>query len=541
MKIFLLRIIQLSSVSLIVNLLSFAPVFAQNSQDVIKVDERRSTENAMAQITSVSQLSDVQPTDWAFQALQSLVERYGVIAGYPDSTFRGNRALTRYEFAAGLNAALERIDELITAGTADLVRKEDLATLQKLQSDFAPELTTLRGRVDTLEAHTAELEANQFSTTTKLNAEVITAVTDTFGDRISGNSDDSNTLLGYRTRFNFVTSFTGEDVLVTRLEANNFGSIDSVTDTSMTLLNFATGNTDGSVIIPHLLYRFPVGSAVYVTVGPTGVGYTDITDTLTPPSVADDSRGIPSLFGEYSPLYRQGGGGVAVDWSIQDNLNLTLGYLAASASNPTDGNGLFNGQYNALAQLAYYGDWGAVGVAYSHTYLPGEASDLTGGAGSFLARRPFGTNIATSSDTVGLQGFYRVAPKFHIHGWLGYINANAERSGLSEISDGRGGEFLANVADGSNADILYGAIGLTFPDLGGEGNLPGILVGLPPRVTSSDVREESDTSYHIETFYRFQVNDNVTITPGLWVVINPENNSSNDTQYVGVIRTSFDF
>jgi len=41
----------------------------------------------MAQITSVSQLSDVQPTDWAFQALQSLVERY-VIAGYPDSSFR---------------------------------------------------------------------------------------------------------------------------------------------------------------------------------------------------------------------------------------------------------------------------------------------------------------------------------------------------------------------------------------------------------------------------------------------------------------------
>ena len=53
-----------------------------------------------AQVTSVSQLSDVQPTDWAFQALQSLVERYGCIVGYPDKTFRGNRALTRYEFAA---------------------------------------------------------------------------------------------------------------------------------------------------------------------------------------------------------------------------------------------------------------------------------------------------------------------------------------------------------------------------------------------------------------------------------------------------------
>lgn len=61
----------------------------------------------IGQVTSVSQLSDVQPTDWAFQALQSLVERYGCIAGYPDGTFRGNRAATRYELAAALNACLD--------------------------------------------------------------------------------------------------------------------------------------------------------------------------------------------------------------------------------------------------------------------------------------------------------------------------------------------------------------------------------------------------------------------------------------------------
>ena len=53
-------------------------------------------------VTSVSQLSDVRPTDWAFTALQSLVERYGCIAGYPDRTFRGKQATSRYEFAAGL-------------------------------------------------------------------------------------------------------------------------------------------------------------------------------------------------------------------------------------------------------------------------------------------------------------------------------------------------------------------------------------------------------------------------------------------------------
>src|SRR5919199_5534672 len=64
------------------------------------------TGEPMEQVTSVSQLSDVKPSDWAFEALRSLVERYGCIAGYPNGTFRGNRAMSRYEFAAGLNACL---------------------------------------------------------------------------------------------------------------------------------------------------------------------------------------------------------------------------------------------------------------------------------------------------------------------------------------------------------------------------------------------------------------------------------------------------
>ncbi len=91
------------------------------------------------QVTSVSQLSDVRPTDWAFQALQSLVERYGCIAGYPDGTFRGNRAMTRYEFAAGLNACLDKVSELIRGGTGNFATRDDLAALQRLQEEFAAE------------------------------------------------------------------------------------------------------------------------------------------------------------------------------------------------------------------------------------------------------------------------------------------------------------------------------------------------------------------------------------------------------------------
>ena len=74
----------------------------------------------MAQVTSVAQLSDVKPSDWAFQSLQSLVERYGCIAGYPDKTYKGNRAMTRYEFAAGLNACLDRVNDLIASCTPSL-------------------------------------------------------------------------------------------------------------------------------------------------------------------------------------------------------------------------------------------------------------------------------------------------------------------------------------------------------------------------------------------------------------------------------------
>jgi len=94
-----------------------------------------------AQLTSVSQLSDVQPTDWAFQALrlgtralpfgQSLVERYDCIAGSPNATFDGNRALTRYDFAARLKACLDRVNELIATGTSSSVLIKNGAGVHK--------------------------------------------------------------------------------------------------------------------------------------------------------------------------------------------------------------------------------------------------------------------------------------------------------------------------------------------------------------------------------------------------------------------------
>ncbi|WP_292754065.1 iron uptake porin, partial [Nostoc sp. NMS4] len=226
--------------------------------------EPPATTDAVAQVTSVSQLSDVQPTDWAFQALQSLVERYGCIAGYPNSTYRGNRAMTRYEFAAGLNACLQRINELIASSTNDLVKKEDLTTLQKLQEQFTAELATLRGRVDALETRSAELEQHQFSTTTKLNGEAVFAVAGVVsGDNARGEKINRNPILGDRVRLNFDSSFTGKDLLRTRLQATNLNTFSSnSTFTPEGDFRFAGGTFDNgnnnAVGVDALLYQFPL-------------------------------------------------------------------------------------------------------------------------------------------------------------------------------------------------------------------------------------------------------------------------------------------
>ncbi|MGB3640476.1 MAG: iron uptake porin, partial [Rivularia sp. (in: cyanobacteria)] len=248
-----------------------ATVFTANSafaeevnQQVTPVAELSEEAGSMAQVTSVSQFSDVQPTDWAFQALQSLVERYGCIAGYPNGTYRGNRALTRYEFAAGLNACLDRVNELIATATANIVSREDLATLGRLQEEFSAELATLRGRVDALEARTAEIEANQFSTTTKLKGEVIFAFSDAFGEAIDGTDLESsadNTTFTDRVRLNFDSSFTGKDKLRVRLQARNVTRYDDVTGTDMARLAF-DGNNNNDFGIGELWYEFQLSDAL---------------------------------------------------------------------------------------------------------------------------------------------------------------------------------------------------------------------------------------------------------------------------------------
>ena len=75
---------------------------------------------AMAQVTSVSQLKDVQPTEWSYAAISNLVSRYGCVAGFPDQTFKPGEPATRSQLAALVSACIDRISEFQSAQDAQL-------------------------------------------------------------------------------------------------------------------------------------------------------------------------------------------------------------------------------------------------------------------------------------------------------------------------------------------------------------------------------------------------------------------------------------
>lgn len=534
----------------------------QNEVNVLQEVNQYSSEGqengSQSQVTSVSQFSDVQPTDWAFQALQSLVERYGCIAGYPNGTYRGNRALTRYEFAAGLNACLDRVNELIATATADIISREDLATLQRLQEEFSAELATLRGRVDALEARTAEIEANQFSTTTKLVGEAIFALTDGFGDTAD---DLNNTVFQNRIRLDLQTSFTGKDVLHTRLATGNAQRLNTGSDVDgdgipdVSGENFQTFNLTGDptnsndVYLDWLAYYTNLGPAqLYVSA--TGGIHSDYAATVNPYfEDFDGGNGALSTFASESPIYRIGGGaGAALNIkfgagnSILRPSSLTVGYLGSEPSDPGIGSGIFNGNYAALGQLNFnVSNRIALAATYVHGYhgagstlfdAGGFGGTTTRADGSVIPTPVVGTTQAnlienpSSSNSYGLAAAIRPSDKFSISGFVSYHDVTGFQSN---------DDFEA---------WSWGA-GIALPDFGGRGNVLGVFAGAQPyslnRGLANDGRDDADIPYHVEGFYKYRVNDNVSITPGVIYQTSSGQNDDNDDVFIGTLRTTFTF
>ena len=493
-------------------------------------------------VTSVSQLSDVRPTDWAFTALQSLVERYGCIAGYPDRTFRGKQSTSRYEFAAGLNACLDKINEIIAAGLADKVGKEDLATLQKLQTEFAAELVTLRGRVDALDSKTAKLEAQQFSTTTKLEGQVITAVSAsgsgsdfllTPSGTLTTNSGKANPTVISRVRLNFNTSFTGEDLLLTHLEVGNSGtnlnnSLDNAGDVFLGFTGFNNSSkfdysgVGTTVTLNRLRYDFPIGKNIQASIG----AVMSLNDHIDQNSFANDES-VDFAGGLFinNPLILpvNDGAGGAISWSLGDTFTLRAGYVAANAASPIA---------NVLAPNGITNQ-GLSGDPYQGTveleFAPKNSDEEKPFAVRLQYTRAAVNNLDYNTGGVNLE--WALNRAIAVFGRYGFGNISNRGTAIALALPS-----YTTSTDGSINPQTWSA-GLAFPDLFKEGAMAAIAIGQP--FIESKVGNATQTN--VELFYRFPFSSNISITPDLQFIFNPNNNSGNSTITVGTLRTVFSF
>jgi hypothetical protein len=500
------------------------------------------------QVTSVSQFKDIEPTDWAFQALQSLVERYACIAGYPNETFRGNRALSRYEFAAGLNTCLDRINELIATGISNTITKEDLIKLQKLREEFAAELTTLQGKVDTLEAKTTELEVNQFSTTTKLFGQAIIGIQ----GRSENSADlspkdsiketrDNGTKINVisNLQLTLLTQFKNRSFFLTGIQVGNgnTASFNAPRLTNDTRLVYE-GNTNNNLVLTDLNYRFLVGDKVAVIVGPAGVN--PINTFRGANRIESAGKGPISAFAQRNPILAigNGTGGLGFDWQMNKHISLQAVYTASKPADSSQNAGLFNGGNTAGLQLNF-APTNNIDLALNYINSYSTTGFLGTGVGDDLLAYTLTSNSPLTTDAFGATASFQIHQNLRIGAWGGFTNSRIPgQSGSVE----------------TNNWIAF----LNFPDLLKTGNLGGIYVGQPPKIVRSDLPignnlpgilkdsigsagGQPGTTTHVEAFYRYRISDNIDITPGVIFIFEPRHSPNSDMITIGVFRTTFSF
>jgi hypothetical protein len=547
---------------------------------------------AEEQVTSINQFSDVKPTDWAFQALSNLIERYGCVAGYPNGTYKGGQAMTRYEAAALLNACLDRITEVTDE-------------LKRLMAEFEKELAVLRGRVDGLEAKVGELEATQFSTTTKLtgkatfiigansyggnarvspaasmvtgvpvlvpgafgpNANLVGYVPNTWANQ--ARQTQGATAFNYDIQLDFDTSFTGKDLLRTRLRAGNFAQSPFGGPTvglNATEAGFeedcGTGTDCGDVVaINRLFYQFPLGSNFTATIG----GRVRQDDMLAVWPSAYPADTVLDIFtyagapGTYS-LNLGAGGGL---WWKSGGFSISANYVSANGDvgNSIAGTPNCGGIGNACsaqtgtAQIAYTGsNWG---IAAAYTYSSGGAGTYTGNA-TPLANSFFLNSDATNS--VGISAYWQPSNS----GWVPSISTgwgiNRNQFNGTALNDATA---LVSTTGISNSTSQSWYVGLQWADVFIKGNAAGMAVGQPTFLTAVSGGNNLlgvapstaivDGNYAWEWWYKFQVTDNISVTPALYYLSAPLGqvsknvgavnvNGSDFNNFGGFIKTTFKF
>jgi len=439
---------------------------------------------ASEQVTSISQFSDVQPSDWAYQALSSLVERYGCVGATSNGAFDGNRAMTRYEAAALLNACLDSVTEVSDSG-------------RRLVSEFSPELATIRGRVDGLEAKVGEFGASQFSTTTKLSG-----VTSFVLGGVDGVTDKEAVTFQYDTKLSLESSFTGDDLLVTRIRSGNI----SGPLASEVALETAYDSSD-ALKVDRAYYQFPVGDSLTATVG-AKVRQDDMLGVWPSSYPSDSILDVLTYAGANAAYSLAEGAGAGVTYA-QDNLSVSLVVVSDEATDASQGVLTEQGSDDVTAQVAWTGDNYTLAAAYT-------TSD--------------GGNTANTADASDFDA-WGISAQYDLDNG---ISLNAGWGSKSpEKESNLGADAVDNTADDIEDETTW-SIGVVWSDFGSEGNTLGFAYG-----TAEGHRDDSgyDDPVAYEIYYSMAVSDNITVTPAYF---NVERNGADDVTG-GIVKTTFTF
>ena len=475
----------------------------------------------LAQVNSV-QLQDIKPTDWSYEALRSLIDRYGCIDGFGDQTYRGEQTISRAEFVAGLDACLNKVESILT--NFDRMPQTDVETILRLMQEYQSDLAVIQGRTDGSQARIQDLEATIFSTTTKLKGEAVIGLSD-----VLSIDAQTSSVISSRLRLDLLTSFSGEDLLFTRLSRNDFSGFVEEVGIHRNLA-FADSQTD-ELQLEQLHYTFGVGNNLDFIIGAKGIAADDIAETI---NVLDGDGGLGAIsaFGTRNPIYYPpADAGVGVVHRPIDQVEISAGYLASSANESDSGSGLFNGAYSALGQITVTPlESLSLAATYIHSYNQSDTEGTNLANLEFQTVDLFGVATPTVSNSYGLELSWAISDRIVIGGW----------GGLSKVSN----LSTRDQIDRGTRDVWNWAATLAFRDLGSEGSMGGIVVGSEPAATNTidNLEEDSDRSLHLEAFYQYQVNDNIAITPGVVWITEPDSDiQDSDDLVIGTIRTTFSF
>ncbi len=402
-----------------------------------------------------------------------------------------------------------------------------------------------------MEPTRVELEAQQFSTTTKLSGLAFFNVTGATGNNAvltptGVPAPTPNITMSGLVWLTLNTSFTGKDSLITQLAVGNgtspfinytpfasgFGNTTGVPFTDQT-----AGATANTFVLRELSYTFPVFEKASLVVGPR-VNFYKYFDNIR--FIYPWNTSFNSINSTLLTNAKRGAGAVFLT-PLGNQFDFKIGYLAesnefsdatipigGSAANPRQG--LFGGNNALTAELGFKpSDAFKFRLLYSRTNLA-SVNGTVGGAG-FTPSLPALFNVAANngqSDVFVANFDWLVSKGFGLFGRYGYGTTNV------------------NLTAGGSTNVVMQTfqVGAAFPDLFKEGAQALISFGMPFNFTSGKnflVTGQDGTQYDLELSYVYPISKNISLVPSFYTIFSPNNFSANPTVFVGNLQAVFSF